>query len=79
MKYTVASNKIEAAFNRAHHSLWSDSNRKVIQINEQILLWKQRFGVRLYGGYFEKVHSIYCPMLEFESEEAFVLFMLEWS
>lgn len=79
MTYTIPTNKIPVAFSRAHQSLWEDSGRKTIGISEQIDLWKQKFHVRIYDGWFENFNCIYCPTLEFESEDDFVMFMLEWS
>jgi len=59
-----------------------------MDVVDQIKGWKNKFGARVYGGHFDHVQAgVYVEgewntidaVVEFESKEAYVLFMLEWS
>jgi len=57
-------------------------NKTSIEVTEQIRYWKEKYNIGVYGGPYDpkwSPSSIPTPIyLEFESKEAFVLWMMEW-
>jgi hypothetical protein len=74
-------------FNRAHLSQWNGKDVTISPM-EQIKWWREKYNVNIAGGHFENLDendksehpwNTKDAVLEFEDEQQYVLFMLEWS
>jgi hypothetical protein len=87
MKYQTTAKALGNAFHNAHQSLWKNGEfNHTLSVKKQVQGWKDKFHVKITGGHFDNVFSTgenewntEDVVLEFESEAACMLFMLEWS
>lgn len=69
---------------KAHAALWHDKT-KCIDIKTQKNLWKERYHANIFGGQYDFTDGQTLSFstrkigFDFDSEENFMLFLLEWS
>jgi hypothetical protein len=91
MKVIVTAKELGESFEKAHRSLWNDKDVG-INVKDQVAFWRDRFHATVSGGHFDNVSdveddnpfsenewNIEDATIEFDNEEHYVLFMLEWS
>lgn len=88
MKITVTTKELGDIFDRAHDSLWKERNVAAIEVPDQIAFWRDRFNARIYGGHFDEYYknpdiedrswNTEDAIIEFDSENDYVLFLLKW-
>jgi hypothetical protein len=89
MKVKVTTIELGSAFDRAHHSLWEENTshwNQGMSVKKQIKFWRKNFHANIYGGHFDNVDSdgegawnTKDAIVEFDSKEDYLMFMLEWS
>lgn len=90
MTYKVPVKNLGIIFTHANDSLWIDKFGTVehkMTVQEQIDGWREKFHATIYGGHFDYVNdkhgehewNTHDAILEFDSEDDYMLFMLEWS
>jgi len=77
MRYKIYGNNIYKCWIKAHEALWNGEN--TLSIKDQIRLYKEIYHIDVSGGPYDNTITTRPICLNFESKEAYVLFMLEWS
>ena len=84
----IEAKRIHKIFDNALRSLWLDQNVSNMEVKDQIRLFKEKFHANLTGGHFDNINkppsntrkwNTQDAIIEFDTKEDYVLFILEWS
>ena len=83
MKVKFTSQELGESFKKAQDSICENPP---IMVKDQVSAWKTRFHATITGGHFDNIASTgrgvwntKDAIIEFDSKEAYMLFLLEWS
>jgi len=86
MKHYAYMSEIPQAFQNAHSYIWQVRDTTALEVEDQVKGWKEIHDVKIFGGHYNldasgKHMSINTSAigLEFESIEAYYMFMMMWS